>query len=387
MVNENYFGNLTESARIKKLTVSINGIEIRSQNIMDVQLHFGKENKGIMTFLDNTGISELSPLSYSVVEIYLTDNNNFEFKNHFIITKVNTVRYKEGSIRQEIEFENIVMNNLRNTYISKGFVDKTIIEMITDIFKELNINAIILTRNTDQKYSNFIFPKNISLWEFFNKHLKYENIEWYFDYQGLKILSKDYFAYKDIPLSRGDIYTLTSKPNNPNFNILEFKGITSNTNKLLQAPTSYLNKFNNMNLVYNPEVIGKSNAYKVEKNNGYMGMGDTTLPILYASIGIKEIDNLNSSLIMGSNENYRDIINSNQKFQIIVQGTNLEKMYSKIQISLPRPKALETSVEDKVFSGYFIVTEIINKIVGGVFIQVLTLQSSDYGRGDNDVWS
>jgi hypothetical protein len=115
-------------------------------------------------------------------------------------------------------------------------------------------------------------------------------------------------------------------------------------------------------------------------------MGKSTLPLVLAPTGIREVDVLESSSLMGIEKDFRDLIRENQKFSIVIQGLNTEKLYHKIQISLPRPKGVDTGDKDAVFSGMFIVTEVIDKIISGVFTQVLVLQSCDYLEGDSRVW-
>jgi len=385
MANNNYFGAIQEESRLLDIDVKINGISIPTQNISDLQLNFGKENLGLITFIDITGLSEIIPLTYSMIEINYTDLANFDFYGNYIIKKVDTTRFKEGSIKQVCYLEGFTQNNLKNLYVSKTFKDKSIIEMIEIILNEYNINSTLLKTQYDKTYDYFVFPGNMSFWDFMNKHLKYENIDWFFNRNGLNILIRDYLSPSKIEFNN-EIYTYEAKPQTQYNNILEFYGVTSNNEELITIGVNNIHKFDSNSLKYNDNIIGIGNAYEKEKINFYAGMDETTIPEVYAPIGIREFDTLKNSLILGKNEDFRNIIRKNQKFSILIQGLNTEKLFHKIQISLPRPKAVEDSNNDKVFSGMFIVTEVIDKIISGVFTQVLVLQSADYQRGDTRVW-
>jgi hypothetical protein len=385
MISDNYFGPLTEDSRIEKLQVFINGIEIDPKSISDIQINYGRENKGVITFVDITGVSEAMPLTYGIIDIIYDDFASGSSQSTYIITRVNTTRYKDNTIKQTCFFENLVLNNLKTLYVSKAYSNMKVLDIIHDIFIEYDIDADFIISNDDKIYENFVIPKNISFWEWMNKQSKFDDFEFYFDFNGLRVLSKVNLSFTLIPESEGNSYILGYHQNNEMFNILEFSGITSNTEELNKIPTSNRNKFDVMDLKYNPDVIGISSAYVYENVNKYIGIGEVTLDSIYSSIGTREIDNLNNNLILGQDENYRDILNKNQFIKIAVQGMNVNRLYSKIKINIPSAKA-ENNDYNKVYSGHYIITEVVNRIISGVFIQILTLQVSDYERGSTYVW-
>jgi len=384
-MKNNYFGSIQEESRLLDLVITINGEEVPSQNISDLQLNFGKNNLGLLSFMDITGISELAPLSYGIVEIYYSDLANFQYFGKFIIKKLYTTRYKEGTIKQVCYLEGFYQNTLKNLYVSKTFKDKTMPEMLEIIFNEYEIPTTILKTGNDKIHDYFVFPGNMSFWDFMNKHFQYENMDWFFSKNGLNIMNRDYLSGSYIEFNE-EIYTYEAKPQSQFENILEFYGVTSNNEELITIGVNNIHKFDSNSLKYSDDIIGTANANEYEKINLYAGMAETTIPDIYAPIGIREFDTLKNSQILGREEDFRNIIRENQKFSILIQGLNTEKLFHKIQISLPRPKGIDDSNNDKCFSGMFIVTEVIDKIISGVFTQVLVLQAADYLRGDESVW-
>jgi len=377
---------LSEESRISDISVQINKVNINPTNIADLQISFDVENKGYITFLDTIGISEGAPLTYGIIEIQYVDAGKLPYFGTFMITKIETVRYNEGSIRQKVYFENVVQDGLKNLFVSKAFSNMTILEMISNIFDEYNIPAILMQADNEKIYDHFVFPKNICFWDWMIEHLKYENLRFYFDKVGLKIVNRTYLSAQKIEQSPEE-YEYRSQTHRQFTNIIEFRGITQNREALLQINTSFRNRFDVTNLQYNPDILGFDTAYEFEKLNEGVGMGQKLISPLYATYGIREMDVLDNTLIIGKDKDFRNIIIENQHFEILIQGLNTEKMYKKIKISVPRPKGIVSSEEDRVFSGNFMVTGIIDKIASGIFIQTLTLQSSDYGRGDEDVWN
>ena len=166
--------------------------------------------------------------------------------------------------------------------------------------------------------------------------------------------------------------------------------IFSISNIGLLRKTAKANKYNTepSSLVYSPEDVSAETVYDSQKMNGYMGMGTgVTLPDLVATIGKKEISHIFHNEIQGASEDYRDIINQNQIVTIVVQGLNVTRLFTKVDIKLPRAAAIQTQQDDEVYSGRFVVIEIIDKIIAGNFIQFLKLSASDYGAGSSEIWT
>jgi len=386
---ENYIGNLNEAAKIHDYSARINGVEIPLQNMPDLQINFGKRCEGTLTFFDNSGISELAPLTYSLLEISYSDVTDFMYNGAFMITKVETTRFKDGMIKQKLFFEHLSIYLLKNIYISKTFVNKTILEMLGEIFLERKIPGLINLEKEElakpKRYDYFVFPKNISLWEFMEKHLKYEDVYFYFSKLGLRLIPRSLLAPKYLEEEKNE-YIFSSDVNKSYFSILEFRGNTSNLGELTKIPSIKRNKFDIENLQYNPEIIDIENLMNTEAVNQYIGMRDQKFEDMFFSVGFKEIDVLNSVKLFGKDEELRDVLRSNQSFEIAVQGLNVDRMFKIVTINFPRAKYMDAAPFDEVFSGKYIVTETIDRIISGAYFQILKLETPDYNKGSMNVW-
>jgi hypothetical protein len=387
MRHENYVPYIDETSKIDNLKISINNINIRKQTISDLQINFGKNNVGKLTFLDYENIAELVPLTFSSIYIQYNDFFKNEYKQSFICTKTDATRYKDGSIKITVYFENSDTYLLKNTYISKTFSNKTIIEMLDIIFQEIGIKCVFAKHENDYVHENFVFPKNISLWDFLNKFLHKEGYSYFHDRISLKILSRKYLETYDIPKDKYE-FNFKYDTDKPHYNILEYQGCISNSGKMNSIPVMNKNiKSENLGYTFNFE--GISNAIEVNKmNSGYAGMGNNVqIKDFYPSIGVKESDILENYFAMGDIENdYRDKVLENSKLNIVVQGVIGEMLFHRIKVNIGKSKNISFDNNDQVYSQEYIVTEVIDKIISGVYVQVFTLQSADYSKGDENVW-
>jgi hypothetical protein len=386
MKKENYLPYVDETAKIERLTVDINNVNIRSQAISDLQIDYGENNIGKLTFLDYENLLEAMPLTYSIIRIEFADLVGMEYRGNFIIIKSDVNRYKDGSARVTVYFESITTYTLKNTYVSKSFKDKTLIEMLQQIFEDYAIPVILAKHESDYIHDYFVFPKNISIWEFLNRYLYKEGYVFFHDRVSLKIFSRKYLEAQNIEIDPVE-YNFKYDSSKPHFNILEYQGTISNSGKLNNIATINKN-FRSSDLKYDFNIFGINDILEKEQSNGgFMGMSvNSKLKDFYPTIGVKEYDSLENYFIEGSDEDYRDIIRNNNKIKIVIQGINTENLYHRIKVNIGRSKTIDTADMDKTYSGEYIITEVIDKIISGVFVQVLTLQSADYPKGDENVW-
>jgi hypothetical protein len=324
------------------------------------------------------------------MDISYSDVTNFMYNGVFMVTKIETTRFKDGNIKQKLYFEHISIYLLKNLYISKTFVNKSLIEMISEIFQERDIPGIIALEKDElleqKRYDYFVFPKNISVWEFMEKHLKYEDIYYFFTKLGLKIIPR-YLLSPEYLEEDKDEYMFSTDFNKSYHNILEFRGITSNLEKINSIPLIKRNKFDIENLSYNPEIISVETIMETESINKYIGINEKYFSEMFYSIGYKEADVLDYVKIPSiKKEDLRDVLRSNQQFEIAVQGLNIDRMYKLITINFPRAKYMDSGPFDQVFSGKYIITETIDRIISGTYFQILTVEAPDYSKGSDSVW-
>ena len=383
---DNYLPFIDENSKIEDLEIEINNITIRKQMISDLQINYGKTNVGKVTFLDYDGLIQYTSLSYSVIRIFFSDISGVPYNSSFIVTNVKVNKYNNGSTKVTCYFENIAVYNLKNTYVSKTFKNKTFIEMLEDILNKRDINVILGKNESDKKFEYFVFPKNISLWDFLNLYLRKIGYTYYNNSEGLIILSRSAMESSKFKVEKQP-YNFKYDSKLPHFNILEYYGDISNSGKMNKIPIYNRNKHDLTMLKYEFDFYGISEAIESEQmNEGYAGIGTDKMKDFYPSIGFKEIDNLIDYEIKGTDTDIRDDVLENVDFKIVTPGLNVERLYSRIKLNIQGAKTTETYSPDEVYSGEYIVTEVIDKIISGVFVQVLSLQSADYPKGQDGVW-
>ena len=378
---KNYLGNIEDTSIFKDLSVFINDINIRPELISELQINFGKNNKGLLIFLDNDNISEYAPLNNGLIEISYQDINDTVYKNLFYINTIETTRYKENSVRHIIKFESVEENILKNTFISKTFTNKSFTEMLLEIFNKIEIGCnFSINDNPDKKYEYFVFPKNISLYDLIQKQSMYDNFVIFFNKSGLNIVDRELLIPKN--LEKGTLYSMNLDKRYPYLNILEYNAKIDNSN-IQSATVVNINKFDNNNLSYSENIFSIEDFYSDEEINGFMG-NNLKITDVFSSIGIRELDLLKSKKVLNNNKDYRDLLRSYQNVDIIVQGVNVEHLFTKVDIEVNRSKLIND--KNKVFSGTYIITGYSDKFLVDKFFQLLHLESSDFPKGDEDVW-
>jgi hypothetical protein len=77
---------------------------------------------------------------------------------------------------------------------------------------------------------------------------------------------------------------------------------------------------------------------------------------------------------------YRDVMRKQQTLQIMVEGLNVDRLFTKVNLQIFTPDAVKDKL-DKKFSGQYVVTKVVDKFINGLYMQVLHLESADYGSG------
>jgi len=374
-----------ETAQYKSLTVLINGMELRSQDIVDVQINYGELIKAKISFADTMNMCEFAPITFPIIKIRLVDALNNETELDFIVASSEVLRIKNNIINVIMNLEELTSNALSTMYLSKTYTNMTFLEIVKDIANDNNLTINIFEKD-GIKNDFFVVPGNISLWEWIKREAKLQNVQVFSDRQGLTLANKDLLNYNQLVGPSEHPFTLNRNEELPYWNIIEYQGKTSNNKSTQKAPKANLVNHDPLNLGYFPSKISVETEFKTQKLNKYMGYGDELeMPKLFENLGTREISHLEKNKTTGLNEDYRDIINNQQNLKIAVEGLCLLRVYSKIRIDLPRSVAVQSKQGDEVFGGLYVITQVIDKIVSGNFLQYLTLQAADYGPGPDDL--
>lgn len=359
------------------LKIVINGLVIKEEHILDYQVNYNKSEYGFLSFTDAVGVTELAPLSYGVMEVLFIDSMKGKQVKKYMITKVNTFRSGNNLINIDLEFEEYSTYKLKNSFISKGFKNKTMIEIIESIFSDLKIDGKFVKKSEAIKHERFVTPGNISVYDFIMKQSKIDDFDFFVDRMGYVFAPKEYFDFGKLPMLSEDIFNFTN--DKLYWRVLEYKGSISNVGIVRNCAESIMTNLDIKDLKYNPEYIKIKDIYEAQRLNMHTGIKDKSLPDIIKSNEFKQINHTYTTPIKGDEIDFREYIKDSQDLSIIVQGVISVRMYGIIRLDLPRASFNKDDSPDSVFSGKFVVTEVIDKIMSGKYVQYLKLKSSDYG--------
>lgn len=371
---------ITEAAKLKAINIFVNGQEIRSQDMLDLQITFSDYKRGIISFTDTMNLTETAPLTMTYLDISYTDSMGGTYSETFIATSVKSDRNKDATITNLIHFEDMITNTLRLSYISKGYRDKTMLEIIEDIYETLNLPATFTATGNERRYEHFVLPSNISTLEFIEKQLGNSNIMQIADRSGISFITRDLLDFSKLDEPKEFTFTLDNSYEKPYWNILEYNGDILGTQILQEIPDTISYRVSDTDLRLNVDTTTLASIYTKEKINLGFGIEDSTLPEMIYTIGTKNVSTISINDREGITRDLREVAKNAQRIDIVVQGLINHRMYNKIKIELPRPRGVGGG-SDIVHSGFFVVTEVTDKILMGNLVQYLTIQRCDYGQG------
>jgi hypothetical protein len=249
-----------------------------AENVLDVQLTWTVSDimvEGYAIFNDTTRISEvLPPLPSMYFKIVAKDRFDATFEQRFIITRIDK-SYDNGQIAS-VRFELVdeYYFYFTNLYISKGYKNKTITEIIYDITRhpvlsqrfDVMKNAgklkPINVFKSKEVYSEFVIPQNRSFANFIYNRELIDGFCYVHSRNNITLVNYDMIG-KATNLSEQGL-KLTSSHINKHFSPFEIRGfnvvtmdrLTSNT--VFPTTRLYSFDFQNKGVFFNENVFNKS---------------------------------------------------------------------------------------------------------------------------------
>lgn len=87
------------------LNININGLVLRSQDILDIQINYEDIIRGRVAFVDTMNLSELAPLTYALINIDIIDINKNKVTISAVVTDVKVLRLKNNQLNIVLKFE------------------------------------------------------------------------------------------------------------------------------------------------------------------------------------------------------------------------------------------------------------------------------------------
>lgn len=377
---------ISEFGKVTALLVELNGFPIRAPTINDIQIDYGGvTKKGIIAFTDSENVGELSDMTKGVISISYTDALENSYSEIFYITKVVGSRGKKNILTTVIYFEDVVSQTFKRTYLSFGYTNTTLQDVIKAVATKLNLPMTFVDSKNPHIYESLVVPKNISFYDWIQRILKTNNKIMYQSKLGVVIADKDTLDFANLGKSADKKFIQGAREEDTFNTILEFNGATSEPNALLQAPPTDVEYVKDNVLSLDTVDTSIETVYESQSLNGSFGRRGSTIANSTPFIGRKTISSLTTNLSKGIDNDFRDVINGSQNSDMIIHGQNINRLYKKIDIVLDRAPNTTNAEGNEVFSGTFVVVGYSDRIIMGVFTQKLILKRSDFGEGNANV--
>jgi len=368
---------LNSSNTLIEFLVQIGDTTVPAAQVLDLTLERSIDSSisyGTITFLDPLGLYSTLPINLDTgISLYLTDHNKINFNNsEYKIIEItqNKTEYENGTA-VNLYFVDKLYYNASQAYISKGFKEKGIYDVVKALMGDIDIGLyeLDLGSKDDYTWDTITTSKAINVIDTVKKLARDRGL--------LVFRSKLKYALKDIT-------ELTAEPVDA---MLEYKDTTlmRDFQRIIKKNSKNNSLINN--LVNLPE--GKSFKYEIETK--------TTIPEDIKKEDIHADYKIESKLNMIVNEksdqekffynvhrderglkaSYGNDLLDNVEMLITVNGTweaDAGKMCSIESINTDPDKPND---EFKPLAGKYLIHTCIDKITMGHFTQTLTLIRAD----------
>lgn len=369
-------------SKLRNISVKVNEIDLFSEDITDFEIHWDGTSfqvEGNILLKDNRDYLNLFKSSNKpIFNIYLTDLEDKSYVRDFYVISMEEAKGDSDNEKTLlIKFIDVISFTLKNTYISKGYVEKTLTEIIEDLFKVASIDSLYkkenLTKNftkTEKKYSALVVPSDRSIYDFIEFQLAQEGYIWFQDKQSMNIV----FIESVFPKNLKDFKDkdFIEDVENPQYGY-----------KIVDMNISHMNAYDNLKLPTNTSFIydpSKKSMLKMEAN----------IANLYDMLKIADIDEKYIQGTNGVRSSTLEVTSSkeflarklyftymqNNKLIIFTYGkVEGNKLFEKRKVYLKGNTTNKTSTidGDLNLSGDYVVLGIHDKIMNDKMVQKIIL--------------
>lgn len=377
---QNNLSNINESSSYKKLSCTIDDVEIKPSYIQDLEIHWEDDFRvnGYIKINDIFDLSNNVELDDDkIINIYVTDLYDTFYSRDFKITNIKEKKSMNDKVTI-IEFQDVISWELQNTYIPKSFQATKASDMFLD-FMSLKADSLLGTvqkqiASTSISHPLYVVPTNINFLDFILGEFNKEGYILYQTYD--KIILED--AKNLIPSVLETVefeYKESKKNQHYGFNIIDYSAVLADTKAVSKNPVHSV-------LVYNPATKTmdefKQNLEDVYSDLQVTGKANVTQKTNGACIKTQEylIDN---NLYLDTIKASKD----NSGVDIMVPGNiTYSSVFKKMDILLMGNSNSTESIKsgDVKLSGVYVCYKVKDKFIPGQkFIQQLILKRVDLG--------
>ncbi len=373
---------VTEAWALEDFYMALNGVEVCDIDFVGYEAIYGGCNipaevqfidtKGLTTG-DNNDISNIGIGGF--VEIGFTTANGCDFKDNYVITKVESVNNSHNQKLVTLKLEDTETRNMKGSFVSKGYPGKKFSEVIEEHNKEIENDKHQKTRKMeivppeDEKKANIVIPSNINFYEYLNLEMLDKGYQFIKDKTTETLIHTSNKTFDKLK-SLGDVYEYDTHPFSFT-RIVQFHIDGFDTEAYLESIPTSITSIDN--------VTSNSEDYK-NGVNSKISKKDSEKEIKNKVSGVEVGEKINDyrGKKQGTkslkDKQYFETISNAQKCSIWAPGRVDNMVGRKIKAVFPKPSYYSGTENDKIFSGEWEVYMVRDKIIGMYFMQELFLR-------------
>lgn len=397
MIGEEIFTQITT---LKKLDIKINGYVVLPEDAVSFDIKWSFEHFGVtgtLVFKDSYDLFSSGAMgSFSLIDIYAQDIYSTFFKRTFKVIGENSKSYNGRFKLVKLDFIDQAFFKMRQTYKSKGFVNKTYTEALNEYLKQYDIDKLLLDNKITKDFDDtlikrsFTIPANMSMYDFFMKSIHNEGYRFYQERDKAYIKKIDFNKLELAKIEKEDLEYSNNVSNNEygfkihDHDIISNPVMQSNDEKPVVTHMSYdpslksINKTtNNLSNVYNTMELNKKEP--PDKPKIANAPQETTVATAQQTTGSKFVTDFD----VNANKQKVEVENTfikNNGIVIVVPGNyKYNKIGQLVKVTLKgNPMITDSSIEGDVSnSGKYFVAGVHDRYIGDKLIQKLTLYRVD----------
>jgi hypothetical protein len=370
-------------------TSTLMPIPITNQNVIETQIVWDITTnfaEGVLFIKDDENVLSNIFVHHSMkIKIEAIDRFGVFFGHAFNIVNITSEMSDLSKSVVRIDFIDSIYYYMSNLFVNKGYNNITFDQVMSDILSGTDKPMLFSTTKT--KYENFVIPAHRPFANFLANR---ENIDGCSFIQG-----RDYMMLLNAEdLIDGTKVIDYTSDNIPKDSKIIFRDAQSDNDlipyQIKSIKKAYLDAFNYNSVLptivehkfdYTKKTVNRTEDVKYNNiNNFKQNLVDYKTTILHGAIGntgykIREVKNFEQN-----NKFYSFKLLQNSMYEITTDGTfNLDIM--SIVGLVVTLKQRHNSVIDKVSSGHYYITKIVDKFQGNNFNQIVTLGRSGYMYG------
>lgn len=365
---------LNSSLELVESKITVKGKELNVDEIQDLEIYWDMDNiytYGTLTFRDELNFVENAPILVNdEIELYFKDGLKKVYKQTFIIQKVIKAGNHKGVNHCTLELMDKNAIGFMKVYDSKGFVNKSVQEVIVEYYKKYNqekdrkmYNNSTPTGWGNDGNSSLIIPGDRSLFSSLNMLVRETDILLFNRRDEIYVTD-----YKKLNSQEARKENFTINPDNQfyNYRIGDY---------YVKGGDSFANTVTNSNT----EVV--TYDYKAGKKVVKQNMGFKEASSASKSLGKTDIDivpdNQTKRIVYASNNSGSNMFlqkkYANRAIQVVmtVPGTFNNNVGDVVDITIPTSNS-KLDIEKNI-SGKYLIIKVVDKIMMNKFVQQITV--------------